>query len=40
VNVRDALLRTLAYDAPSGRAYRLKPTGELATLLIRWGGSL
>jgi len=35
VNVRDALLRTITYDAPNGKQYRLKPASELATLLVR-----
>lgn len=34
VNLRDALLRTIAYDAPNGKQYRLKE--KVATLLVRW----
>ena len=41
-NVRDALLRTISFDAPNGgKQYRLKPADELATLLVRcavWPG--
>jgi hypothetical protein len=40
VNLRDALLRTISYDAPNGKAYRLRPEAELATLLVRCGGPL
>jgi len=36
VNLRDALLRTISFDAPNGKQYRLRPVEELATLLVRW----
>lgn len=41
--MRDALLRTISFDAPNGKAYRLKHPTQLATLLVRWvawGGRL
>ena len=37
VNVRDALLRTISFDAPNGKAYRLATDHAPATLLVRWG---
>lgn len=33
--MRDALLRTVAFDAPNGKRYRLRPGNELATLIVR-----
>lgn len=35
VNIRDALLRTISFTAPNGKAYRLRPEAELATLIVR-----
>ncbi|GBF96400.1 malate synthase [Raphidocelis subcapitata] len=35
VNIRDALLGTISFTAPNGKSYRLKPKGELATLIVR-----
>ncbi|MGH7657221.1 MAG: malate synthase A, partial [Gemmatimonadales bacterium] len=33
INLRDAIDRTIAFDAPTGKSYRLNP--EVATLLVR-----
>jgi malate synthase len=35
VNLRDANRRTIVFDAPNGKQYRLRPDNELATLLVR-----
>jgi hypothetical protein len=35
VNLRDALRRTITFTAPNGKYYKLRPEGELATLLVR-----
>jgi hypothetical protein len=34
VNLRDANRRTIVFDAPNGKQYRLRPDNELATLLV------
>lgn len=35
VNLRDALRRTITYNVPGGKYYKLRPENELATLLVR-----
>lgn len=35
VNLRDAVRRTISYEAPNGKYYKLRDDGKLATLLVR-----
>eukprot|EP00879_Flechtneria_rotunda_P006759 GHRR01007103.1.p1 GENE.GHRR01007103.1~~GHRR01007103.1.p1 ORF type:complete len:246 (+),score=50.02 GHRR01007103.1:43-780(+) len=35
LNLRDANRRTIVYEAPNGKQYRLRPENELATLIVR-----
>ncbi|TPX30634.1 malate synthase [Synchytrium microbalum] len=35
LNLRDAVRRTVTYEAPNGKYYKLRPDGKLATLLVR-----
>jgi malate synthase len=35
LNLKDALQRTIDFTSPDGKAYALKPAGELATIVVR-----
>jgi malate synthase len=35
LNLKDALDRTVDFTSPDGKAYRLRPDGELATIVVR-----